>query len=74
MEARFREGVDAALASGADAAGLRAVSDLCWREADAAELRWAAALPNPRLEAAPLPYRRSWARLSQVAGLSRGRG
>ena len=74
LEALFRERVDAALATGADAAGLRAVSDLCWREADAAELRWAGALPPPRPDPGAQPYRRSWARLNQVARLPRGRG
>ncbi len=73
LEARFRDRVDAALAARADVTALRALSDLCWSEALAAERRWAAGLPAPRPDPDALPHRRSWARLNQVAGLPKVR-
>ncbi|MBI1198635.1 MAG: peptidase U34 [Phenylobacterium sp.] len=63
LEASFQVRMDRAHAEG----GLDAAVARCWREADAAEDRWLAALPPP--VPAATPHRRSWARLDQVAGL-----
>lgn len=66
LEAGFQTRVDAALVNG----GLDAAIAACWAEADALEARWAA---DPDLGRPPEPgadrLRRSWGRLSAVAGL-----
>jgi len=65
LEARFQVRVDQAFVAG----DLDAVIVECWAEADAAEARWAAALA-PGAPTEPAAHRRSWARLSQVAGMA----
>jgi hypothetical protein len=66
LEAGFQTRVDAALVNG----GLDAAIAACWAEADDLEARWAA---DPDLGSPPEPgadrLRRSWGRLSAVAGL-----
>ncbi len=68
-----RDALEASFLARMDAApdgDLAAVARQCWREADAAETRWRAALPLPA--AAPTDsHRRSWARLNQVAAFPR---
>ncbi len=68
LEAGFQAMIDRAFDAGPEALA-HAVAE-CWREAEAAEERWAARLaplrPTPRSG-----YQRSWARLNQVAGLPR---
>ncbi|MDR3510416.1 MAG: C69 family dipeptidase [Caulobacteraceae bacterium] len=66
LEAGFRVRVDHALASGDPQARRRAVA-ACWREAEAAETRWRAALASRGLPAGGLG--RSWARLGHVAAM-----
>ncbi len=69
LEAAFAERVDAALARGPSGPHLAAAARACWREADAAEAGWTAALiARPKVAASPTAYRRSWARLTQAAG------
>lgn len=63
LEAGFRARMDQALSGGPDAAAVAG----CWREAEAAEVRWLAALKPRRLPVTNL--RRAWARLSQVAAM-----
>jgi dipeptidase len=68
LEAGFQGMIDQAFEVGPEALP-HAVGE-CWREAEAAEDRWLAALeplrPGPRNA-----HQRSWARLNQVAGLPR---
>ncbi len=65
LEARFIARMDTA-----SPADLAEAARQCWREAALAENRWRADLP--RVAARPLDsYRRSWARLNQVAGFPR---
>ncbi len=61
LEARFQARMDAAGGAPDEAIAL------CWREADEAEARWRAMVGGRAVE--PLAHRRSWARLSQAAGL-----
>jgi len=70
LEQAFVERVDGALARQPGADGLKRAVVECWREADAAEARWLGALAvGPRPAISDVGYRRSWARLNQVAGL-----
>lgn len=64
LEARFRDSIDHALTAG----GLDDAIAACWREADAAEARWQAALPASYSPVSS--HKRSWARLGYVAGMS----
>jgi len=66
LEARLQARMDAAGDGDRD----EAVA-LCWREADEAEARWTAQVAG-RAPVEPLPHRRSWARLSHVAGVGVG--
>jgi dipeptidase len=66
LEAGFRQRIDAALADPRPQ-DRRAAVHACWREAEAAEARWRAALKPRRRPAGGL--RRSWSRLSQVAAM-----
>ena len=68
LEAEFQARIDGALDAGAEVLK-RAVAE-CWREADAAEARWLAALDRGGA-AGHGAHGRSWARLNQVAGLPR---
>jgi dipeptidase len=68
IEAALIAHMDAAFEGGPEALH-RAVAD-CWREAEAAEMRWLNAL-EPSVRAPHSAHRRSWARLNQVAGLPR---
>lgn len=65
VEAGFRRWIDEALAAGPDARAAAVAA--CWREAEAVEARWTAALSPRRRPGGSL--RRSWARLSQVAAM-----
>lgn len=68
LEASFMARIDAARGE----KELSAAIAQCWREADAAEARWAADLGAPPGRARNRAgYSRSWARLNQVAGLPR---
>lgn len=66
LESDFQQRLDQA--ADADLPGVIAA---CWRDADAAEARWAQAHRPPRRTANRPGYGRSWARLNQVAGLPR---
>jgi secernin len=68
IEAGFVAHIDAAFDGGPEALH-RAVAE-CWGEAAAAETRWLDALEPPG-RTPNSAYRRSWARLNQVAGLPR---
>lgn len=68
LEAGFGARIDEALAQGADRLTLRRLVADCWREAEAAEGRWTAALQAPAKGANRASYSRSWARLNRVAG------
>ena len=71
LEASFCARVDAALARNATPAQRLALSEACWREADASGQRWLQTLaPGGRVD--DISYRRSWARLNQVAGFPKG--
>ena len=63
LEAGFQIRIDRALATG----GLDVAIAACWREADEAETRWRSQPADPIPGA--LSLKRSWARLSQVAGM-----
>jgi dipeptidase len=70
LELNFTQRMDVALGRGRTA--LRGAVRDCWREADAAEQRWRAAVTG--LPAPEIPYgayRRSWARLGQAARMPR---
>ncbi len=68
LVARFADQIDDALAAGPSA--LRGAVADCWREADAAEERWLKAMScQPAPARGYGGYDRSWARLSQVAGM-----
>jgi dipeptidase len=66
LERGFVEAVDQALAHG-DPQARRAAVAGCWREAEAAEARWRAALAPRRIAGGA--HRRSWARLNHVAAI-----
>lgn len=68
LEAAFTARMDEALATGGGA--VQAAIDACWAEAEAAEARWRTAAAHGSGKA-PASFARSWARLSQVAGLAR---
>ncbi|MGZ6020831.1 MAG: hypothetical protein ACXWKO_19370 [Phenylobacterium sp.] len=68
LELAFQAKIDAALTAGGEAP--KAAVAECWREAEAAEARWLAALETVG-PAGRGAYGRSWARLNQVAGLPR---
>jgi secernin len=68
LEAGFQAMMDEAFDAGLHALP-HAVAE-CWREAEAAEDRWLAAL-TPLAPAPRSAHQRSWARLNQVAGLTR---
>ena len=61
LEAGFRARIDAA-------DDLKSAVASCWREAEAAEARWASALKPARPGGSA--HARSWARLNQVAGMA----
>ena len=61
LEAGFRARIDAA-------DDLKSAVASCWREAEAAEARWASALKPAR--PGGYAHARSWARLNQVAGMA----
>jgi hypothetical protein len=67
LERHFIARIDHAL-EGEDPEGWRRAAWDCWREAEAAEARWLAAL-KPRRAPGHSAIRRSWARLSQVAAV-----
>jgi dipeptidase len=67
LERSFVERIDQARADG-NPAGRRRAAAGCWREAEAAEARWLAAL-EPRPGRRGIGLRRSWARLNQVAAV-----
>ncbi|HEX5379962.1 MAG TPA: C69 family dipeptidase [Phenylobacterium sp.] len=71
LEAEFRARFDAALDGDVGPQALRALVSDCWREAGEAEARWAAAVAPAVRDGPPAAYRRSWARLNQVAGFPR---
>jgi secernin len=67
LEASFVDRLDAA-----EPAALKAVVAACWREAEALEARWAAALSGRRPRSGGQgAFTRSWARLNHVAGVQR---
>jgi secernin len=68
LEDAFRTRMDEARAAGAGPAGWRAAVGECWREAQAAEARWLAALTPAA--AGNSAHARSWRRLDRAAGLS----
>jgi hypothetical protein len=70
LETEFARRIDAALGAG-DTRTLRESVNSCWRDADAAEARWLSQVEAAPARAPTSAYRRSWARLSQVAGLAR---
>jgi dipeptidase len=72
LEARFRARMDEAWANGDDAVG--ATIQACWREAEAVERRWLAAISKARSNrpsASGPSAARAWARLNTLAGVPR---
>jgi secernin len=63
-----RDALEADFVARIDAAPDAQTAAACWRDAEAAEARWAAALRPARPGGSA--YARSWARLNQVAGLA----
>lgn len=69
-----RDALEAEFLARMDRAGdadLPAAIAACWRDAEAAEARWASAHVPPTRSRNRPGYGRSWARLNQVAGLNR---
>jgi dipeptidase len=71
LEATFAERMAAALANDPLGPGARAAVAECWREADAADARWAANVAVRERPKGGGSHARSWARLNHVAGLPR---
>jgi dipeptidase len=69
LEHGFRERIDAALAADRGLDHLRRETAACWHEADEAEARWEANLRSAQ-QPTSSPYRESWNRLSQLAGMA----
>ena len=68
LERSFIDRMDEVLGRDDDKERMRAAIEQCWREADAAEQRWYAALqPSPGKPRVWNGYARSWARLDQTA-------
>ena len=67
IEADFQARVEAE--RGGPVEALKAVVAACWREADAVEARWMAAIAGLGANGRATPLHRSWARLNHVAGV-----